>query len=59
MKLSELKQGDKFMANGNAYVLNVIEKDFARCEKLSNGSTWKIRLSVDVVKIDDQWWLYQ
>ena len=53
MKLSELKQGDKFMANGSAYVLNVIENDFARCEKLSNGSTWKIRLSVDVVKIDD------
>ena len=53
MKLSDLKQGDKVMANGNAYVLNVIEKDFARCEKLSNGGTWKIRLSVDVVKIDD------
>lgn len=53
MKLSELKQGDKFMANGSAYVLNFIEKDFARCEKISNGSTWKIRLSVEVVKTDD------
>lgn len=53
MKLSELKQGDKFMANGIAYVLNVVEKDFARCEKINNGSTWKIRLSVEVVKIDD------
>ena len=53
MKLSELKQGDKFMANGNKYVLNVIEKDFARCEKLSNGSTWKIRLSVEVERVED------
>ena len=53
MKLSELKQGDKFMANGNAYVLNVIEKDFARCEKLSNGGTWKIRLSVEVERVED------
>ena len=53
MKLSDIKQGDKFMANGDLYILNKFEKDFARCEKLSNGSTWKIRQSVDVVKIDD------
>lgn len=30
-----------------------MEEDFARCEKLSNGGTWKIRLNVDVIKIDD------
>ena len=53
MKLSDLKQGDKFMANGNAYVLNLIEKDFARCEKLSNGGTWKIRLYAEVERVED------
>ena len=53
MKLSELKQGDKFMANGDLYILNKLGKEFAHCEKLSNGGTWKIRLHVEVERVED------